>query len=189
MWITLKNFRRKCEQLQKISLLNQKKLNCFAYDNGKLVFSVKGCGINGKELFQLLYEKYHIELEMENLTYGIAMTSICDKKEDFDELWKAISEIDKMCEEKERENRSLNKAVNETKIAIQNQDKVEIEICDKNKPKIETKIHNHYKVIQEKENEQTIYPPKIIESCSAGEKPWRQLSWLILLAEFQENMS
>jgi len=160
----LKNFRRKCEQLQKISLLNQKKLNCFAYDNGKLVFSVKGCGINGKELFQLLYEKYHIELEMENLTYGIAMTSICDKKEDFDELWKAISEIDKMCEEKEKKNRSLNKAVNETKIAIQNQDKVEIEICDKNKPKIETKIHNHYKVIQEKENEQTIYPPKIIES-------------------------
>ena len=131
----LKNFRRKCEQLKKISLLNQKKLNCFAYDNGKLVFSVKGCGINGKELFQLLYEKYHIELEMENLTYGIAMTSICDKKEDFDELWKAISEIDKMCEEKEKENRSLNKAVNETKIAIQNQDKVEIEICDKNNPK------------------------------------------------------
>ena len=160
----LKNFRRKCEQLKKISLLNQKKLNCFAYDNGKLVFSVKGCGINGKELFQLLYEKYHIELEMENLTYGIAMTSICDKKEDFDELWKAISEIDKMCEEKEKENHSLNKAVNETKIAIQNQDKVEIEICDKNKPKIETKIHNHYKVIQEKENDQTIYPPKIIES-------------------------
>lgn len=94
-----------------------------------------------------------------------------------------------MCEEKEKENRSLNKAVNETKIAIQNQDKVEIEICDKNKPKIETKIHNHYKVIQEKENEQTIYPPKIIESWQCEEKPWRQLSWLILLAEFQENMS
>lgn len=45
---------------------------------------------------------------------------------------------------------------------IQNQDKVEIEICDKNKRKIETKIHNHYKVI--KENKQIIYPPKIIES-------------------------
>ena len=83
---------------------------------------------------------------MENLTYGIAMTSICDKKEDFDELWKAISEIDKMCEEKERENRSLNKAVNETKIAIQNQDKVEIEICDKNKPKIETKTEKKTRV-------------------------------------------
>ena len=64
----LKIFRKKCEQLQKIELLDQKKLGCFAYDNGKLVFSVKNCGINGKELFHLLYDKYHIELEMENLT-------------------------------------------------------------------------------------------------------------------------
>ena len=50
----LKIFRKKCEQLQKIELLDQKKLGCFAYDNGKLVFSIKNCGINGKELFHLL---------------------------------------------------------------------------------------------------------------------------------------
>lgn len=93
----LMNFRKKCEQLKKIELLSQKKLDCFAYDNGKLVFSVKNAGMNGKELFSLLYKKYHIELEMENLTYGIAMTSICDSKENFDKLWKAISEIDKIC--------------------------------------------------------------------------------------------
>lgn len=91
------NFRKKCEQLKKIELLSQEKLNCFAYDNGKLVFSVKNCGLNGKQLFSLLYNKYHVELEMENLTYGIAMTSICDTKENFDKLWKAISEIDEMC--------------------------------------------------------------------------------------------
>ena len=93
----LKKFRKKCEQLKNIRLLSQEKLNCFAYDNGKLVFSVKDCGINGKEFFHLLYDKYHIELEMENLTYGIAMTSICDKKENFDKLWKAIFEIDQLC--------------------------------------------------------------------------------------------
>lgn len=93
------NFRKKCEQLKKIELLSQEKLQCFAYDNGKLVFSVKKAGINGKELFALLYKKYHIELEMENLTYGIAMTSVCDSKENFDKLWKAISEIDEMCVE------------------------------------------------------------------------------------------
>ena len=97
---------------------------------------------------------------MENLTYGIAMTSICDKKEDFDELRKAISEIDKMCEEKEKENRSLNKAINETKIAIQNQDKVEIEICDKNKPKIETKIHNHLRLYKKKKMSRQYILPK-----------------------------
>lgn len=94
------NFRKKCEQLKKIELLSQKKLQCFAYDNGKLVFSVKKAGINGKELFSLLYKKYHIELEMENLTYGIAMTSVCDSKENFDKLWKAILEIDEMCVER-----------------------------------------------------------------------------------------
>lgn len=93
----LMNFRKKCEQLKKIELLSQKKLDCFDYDNGKLVFSVRNAGINGKELFSLLYKKYHIELEMENLTYGIAMTSICDSKENFDKLWEAISEIDKIC--------------------------------------------------------------------------------------------
>ena len=83
----------------------KKKLGCFAYDNGKLVFSIKNCGINGKELFHLLYDKYHIELEMENLTYGIAMTSVCDTKENFEKLWAAISEIDKIydCREKQNE--------------------------------------------------------------------------------------
>lgn len=96
----LMNFRKKCEQLKKIELLSQKKLDCFDYDNGKLVFSVRNAGINGKELFSLLYKKYHIELEMENLTYGIAMTSICDSKENFDKLWEAISAIDKICVEK-----------------------------------------------------------------------------------------
>lgn len=171
----LKNFRRKCEQLKKLSLLSQEKLKCFAYDNGKLVFSVKDCGINGKELFQLLYEKYHIELEMENLTYGIAMTSICDKREHFDELWKAISEIDEMCEKRQKQNQSLNK----TEIDIQNKDKVKTGIYNKDKQKIETKIHNKHKVRQEKEAQnviikkmqaenqikgETIYPPKVIES-------------------------
>lgn len=171
----LKNFRRKCEQLKKLSLLSQEKLKCFAYDNGKLVFSVKDCGINGKELFRLLYEKYHIELEMENLTYGIAMTSICDKREYFDKLWKAISELDEMCEKRQKQNQSLNK----TEIDIQNKDKVKTGIYNKDKQKIETKIHNKHKVRQEKEAQnviinkmqaenqikgETIYPPKVIES-------------------------
>lgn len=163
----LKSFRRKCEQLQKIALLSQEKLDCFAYDNGKLVFSVKECEINGKELFHLLYEKYHIELEMENLTYGIAMTSVCDKKEHFDKLWEAIFEIDKLCDSRQKQ--KLNEALN--KIEIQNQDKTNTEICNKtrtetgvfDKSEIEKSIQNTVKnKLQEKK--QTIYPPKVIES-------------------------
>ena len=112
------NFRRKCEQLKKIELLNQKKLDCFAYDNGKLVFSVKNAGINGKELFSLLYKKYNIELEMENLTYGIAMTSVCDSKENFDKLWEAISEIDQMCEENDSKEKTYDE--NKAKFGLMN---------------------------------------------------------------------
>lgn len=111
------NFRKKCEQLKKIELLNREKLNCFDYDNGKLVFSVRNAGVNGKELFSLLYKNYHIELEMENLTYGIAMTSVCDSKENFDKLWKAISEIDDMCQKKSNIKKNIN-AVNISNISI-----------------------------------------------------------------------
>lgn len=183
----LKNFRKKCEQLKKISLLSQEKLNCFAYDNGKLVFSVKSCGISGKELFRLLYEKYHIELEMENLTYGIAMTSICDEKEHFDELWNAISEIDKMCENKLRQTQSLNK----TKIDVQNKARKQMGICSRNKT--ETEINNKNKdeslifdIIENKIQIKTqiektrgeIYPPKVIESwqCRGKEMESVELS-------------
>lgn len=41
---------------------------------------------------------------MENLTYGIAMTSVCDTKENFEKLWVAISEIDRMCDFREKQN-------------------------------------------------------------------------------------
>ena len=41
---------------------------------------------------------------MENLTYGIAMTSVCDTKENFEKLWAAISEIDRMCDCREKQN-------------------------------------------------------------------------------------
>lgn len=41
---------------------------------------------------------------MENLTYGIAMTSVCDTKENFEKLWAAIFEIDKMCDCREKQN-------------------------------------------------------------------------------------
>lgn len=46
----LKIFRKKCEQLQKSNYLI-KKLGCFAYDNGKLVFSIKIVGLMEKNYF------------------------------------------------------------------------------------------------------------------------------------------
>ena len=188
----LKNFRAKCGQLKKIELLSQDKLSCYAYDNGKLVFSVKNAGINGKELFRLLYEKYHIELEMENLTYGIAMTSICDEKEHFDQLWEAISEIDKMCKRRLKLN------------SVQNEDNIEEEFYNKAKSPTNCNVHlaesifqtrssNKRKTRQKKESqnvvinkmqiekEQVVHPPKILESwqCRGKEMETVELSQAI----------
>ncbi|MCI5943984.1 MAG: aminotransferase class I/II-fold pyridoxal phosphate-dependent enzyme [Eubacterium sp.] len=98
----LKNFREQCGQLKHICLLDKKKLGCFDYDGGKLVFSVKNSNIEGKMLFHKLLEEYHIELEMENISYVVAMTSVMDETEDFEKLFQALKEIDNCMEKREK---------------------------------------------------------------------------------------
>ena len=39
-------------------------------------------------------ERYRIELEMEAGGYGLALTSLCDTKEGFEQLFRALKEID-----------------------------------------------------------------------------------------------
>ena len=64
----------------------------FAYDNGKLVISA---GINlGAKLYNYLYEKYHLVMEMKSKDYVIAMTSIFDTDEAFERLFKALLDLD-----------------------------------------------------------------------------------------------
>lgn len=102
----LRSFREKCGQLREITLLDPEMLSCFDYDIGKLVFSVKKTGIDGKELFDQLLKNYHIELEMQNMSYVIGMTSVMDEKTDYDQLFRALQKIDQILQrkrEKERE--------------------------------------------------------------------------------------
>ena len=83
LWI----LRKKLEELQHIQLVRTD-------DIGKLVFSVKNTTMSGEELFTVLRDKYHLELEMSELYYVIAMTSICDTQEGYDRLYEALSQID-----------------------------------------------------------------------------------------------
>ena len=98
----LQIFRGKCGQLKHIHLLSEKDLACFDYDKGKLVFCVKNTEMDGKKLFQILLSEYNLELEMVTCSYGIAMTSVCDEKEDFDYLFDALYEIDLNLDKSER---------------------------------------------------------------------------------------
>ena len=89
LWI----LREKLKELKHIQLVPTD-------DIGKLVFSVKNTTISGEELFEILRDRYHLELEMSELYYVIAMTSICDTEEGYDRLYQALKEIDQEIFEK-----------------------------------------------------------------------------------------
>lgn len=102
----LKKTRENLKTCRKIQLIStQLKGVCSIYDMdiSKLIFSVKNCGISGKELSEILRQQYHLEMEMETEAYVLAITSVGDTEEGFQRLVKAILEIDQRLEEKETE--------------------------------------------------------------------------------------
>lgn len=88
----LDNFYKKVDNLKKLKIL---KYDNIISDKGKIVIITEGTDISGKELSDILRFKYYIEVEMANVNYIIAMTSICDKDENYDRLADALLEIDK----------------------------------------------------------------------------------------------
>lgn len=102
----LAEYRKRFSQLKHIHLVEKedfKKNSIYGYDDGKLVFSVRNCGImqedgvvalNGVMLGQILEKEYGQMMEMAGGSYVIAMTSVADSKEAFDALYQAIETID-----------------------------------------------------------------------------------------------
>ena len=69
-------------------------------DIGKLVISTARAGITGKELYELLLERYKLQLEMACGNYALAMFTIGDSEEGYERLTKALLELDKELDEK-----------------------------------------------------------------------------------------
>lgn len=63
-------------------------------DLGKLVISVKGTGLTGKDLHDILVRKYHLQPEMAAESYVLAMFTVNDSQEGYDRLVHALREID-----------------------------------------------------------------------------------------------
>lgn len=66
----------------------------FDYDISRLVISCRGTNMTGQQLYELLEKNYHIVLEMSEMDYVVAISSIMDKKEDYEYLYQALYEID-----------------------------------------------------------------------------------------------
>ncbi len=86
----LGGFRNKCKKLQRLQIFSPGE----EYDEGKLVICTHKTNISGKELYNILLNKYHLQMEMSSMEYVIAMTSYCDSDSGFDRLWNALTEID-----------------------------------------------------------------------------------------------
>ena len=102
----LKHFRKKCKELRHIRLL-QPKQTCYAYDKGKLVFTVSGVHpaeprtdsrndipATGPWLAHVLAAEYQQVVEMAGTHHVILMTSFADKKKAFEHLYEILKHID-----------------------------------------------------------------------------------------------
>jgi len=88
----LEYFAREIASLKNLFVLGNARL--FAHDPGKIVIVTKNTALSGFELADILRSENKIELERACAEYAIAMTSICDSKEGFTRLAKALREID-----------------------------------------------------------------------------------------------
>lgn len=91
-------FHRYFQRLQKLKK-ELKKLN-YLYlidtdDLGKLVISTSKTDMTGKQLYDILLQEYHLQMEMAQETYCLAMTSVCDTEEGYQRLIQALFEIDR----------------------------------------------------------------------------------------------
>ena len=129
----LKYFYKETKKLKKLKILGNKILEEKTnnedeyYDFGKIVVLTNNCKITGKELSDILRTDYKIELEMSSINYALAMTSICDTKENFDRLLQALIEID---EKLEKEKVKIVKEIEKTRKIEIKLPKKEIGILD-----------------------------------------------------------
>ena len=93
----LEKTRKRLSSCRYIRLVNPEKgeTAVFDYDRSKLVFSTKYASITGSELYHMLLEKYHIQMEMESEYYALAIAAVGDREEGFERLCEAIEDIDR----------------------------------------------------------------------------------------------
>ena len=69
----LKDVRRRLSACKHIRLVGEDLIGSrgvFDYDRSKLIFSAKKSSLTGKELYQILLERYHLQMEMESENYN-----------------------------------------------------------------------------------------------------------------------
>lgn len=96
-WSTrLLRFHAKLTPLQHLQLLKPR-ADLFALDPSKLLIGTAGSGLSGAALALRLRERHHIQVEMAQAHYALAMTGAGDTNEQLDALADALLAIDADC--------------------------------------------------------------------------------------------
>lgn len=93
--MNLERIRNNLKNLKHLKLLETEH-----FDRSKIVISTQNTEITGKQLADILRERYYIQLEMAAGTYALAMTSPGDTEEGFQRLDEALHKIDADLHEK-----------------------------------------------------------------------------------------
>lgn len=78
----------------KVTDVSGKGYNLIDWDTGKLVISVKGTNMSGPQLYDILRQEYHLQMEMAADTFVLAMMTVMDTEEGWQRLADAICAID-----------------------------------------------------------------------------------------------
>ncbi len=91
-------FYERAQKLEHIKVVQKEdfsKEEAYDFDISKILIFSKNGNVTGKQLYDILREKYHLQMEMASGQYVLAMTSIMDTKEAFERLLVALEEMDK----------------------------------------------------------------------------------------------
>lgn len=101
--VRLDNFYKQTEVYSNIGVLNRDLLvreGSFDYDRGRIVIYDKSLQLSGRQLYDILREKYRLQPEMAAGSYVVLITTVADDEEGFTRLANALKEIDESLESK-----------------------------------------------------------------------------------------
>ena len=92
----------KCRHIRigQAETLSKKEYDFSAWDICKLVISVKGTSMNGQELYDMLLNEFHLQMEMAADSYVLAIMTIADEEEGWKRLADALLQIDGRIEDR-----------------------------------------------------------------------------------------
>ena len=93
----LREFYEKSKRLCHLHVIQEEdfgRSDAFALDPSKILISTKNCNINGRQLYDQLLARYHLQLEMCSGEYATALCSLMDDPQGFERLADALFQID-----------------------------------------------------------------------------------------------